>query len=61
MVLLTPFSQGTDLLSVGRFIVVGDQAYCHMLSAYLMMTLELCVVVQSCVYREYRGGLRTQP
>ncbi len=29
MVLLTPFSQGTDLLSVGRFIVVGDQAYHH--------------------------------
>ncbi len=32
MVLLTPFSQGTHLLSVGRLIVVGDQAYhllCH--------------------------------
>ncbi len=27
MVLLTPFSQGTHLLSVGRIIVVGDQAY----------------------------------
>ncbi len=27
MVLLTPFNQGTHLLSVGRFIVVGDQAY----------------------------------
>ncbi len=27
MVLLTPFSQGTHLLSVGRLIVVGDQAY----------------------------------
>ncbi len=25
------------------------------------MTLELCVAVQSCVYREYRSGLRTQP
>ncbi len=27
MVLLTPFSQGTHLLSVDRLIVVGDQAY----------------------------------
>ncbi len=27
MVLLTPFSQGTHLLSVGRLIVVGEQAY----------------------------------
>ncbi len=27
MVLLTPFSQGTHLLSVGHHIVVGDQAY----------------------------------
>ncbi len=27
MVLLTPFSQSTHLLSVGRLIVVGDQAY----------------------------------
>ncbi len=27
MVLLTPFCQGTHLLSVGRLIVVGYQAY----------------------------------
>ncbi len=27
MVLLTPFSQGTHLLSVGHLIVIGDQAY----------------------------------
>ncbi len=27
MVLLTPFSQGTHLLSVGRLIFVSDQAY----------------------------------
>ncbi len=27
MVFLTPFSEGTHLLSVGRLIVVGDQAY----------------------------------
>ncbi len=27
MVLLTPFSQGTHLLSVGRLIVVSDLAY----------------------------------
>ncbi len=29
MVLLAPFSQGTHLRSVGRLIVVGDQAYHH--------------------------------
>ncbi len=61
MVLLTPFSQGTHLLSVGRLIVVGDQAYHVVSSENLTMTLELCVAVQSCVYREYRSGLRTQP
>ncbi len=27
MVLLTPFSQGTHLRSVGRLIIVSDQAY----------------------------------
>ncbi len=27
MVLLTPFGQGTHLLSVGRLIVASDQAY----------------------------------
>ncbi len=27
MVLLTPFSQGTPLRSVGRLIIVSDQAY----------------------------------
>ncbi len=27
MFLLTPFSQGTHLLPVGRLIVVGDQTY----------------------------------
>ncbi len=53
MVLLAPFSQGTHLLSVGRLTVVS--------SANLTMMLELCVAVQSCVYREYRSGLRTQP
>ncbi len=29
VVLLTPFSQGTHLLSVGRLIIVSDQAYHH--------------------------------
>ncbi len=28
-------------------------------SANLTMTFELCVAVQSCVYREYRSGLRS--
>ncbi len=62
MVLLAPFSQGTHLLSVGgRLIVVGDQPITVVSSANLTMTLELCVAVQSCVYREYRSGLRRQP
>ncbi len=50
MVLLAPFSQGTHLLSVGRLIVVGDQALsplCHrQIQEY---------------FDEYRSGLRTQP
>ncbi len=29
VVLLTPFSEGTHLLSVGRLIIVSDQAYHH--------------------------------
>ncbi len=41
-------------LSVIRTITVVS-------SANLTMTLELCVAVQSCVYREYKSGLRTQP
>ncbi len=62
MVLLTPLSQGTHLLSVGRLIVVSSLSPITIVSsANLTMTLELCVAVQSCVYREYRRGLRTQP
>src|SRR4029434_1504677 len=30
-------------------------------SANFRMMLELCVATQSCVYREYRRGLSTQP
>ncbi len=58
VVLLTPFSQGTHLCSVGRLIVVSDQSY-H--CCVVTMMLELCVAAQSCVYSEYRSGLRTQP
>ncbi len=47
VVLLTPFSQGTHLLSVGRLIVVSDQAYHVVSSANLTMTLELCVWLYS--------------
>ncbi len=61
MVLLTPFSLDTHLVSVGRLIVVGDQTYHRCVISNLTMTLELCVAAQSCVYREYRSGLRTQP
>ncbi len=61
MVLLTPFSQGTHLLSVGRLSLSVIRPITVLSSANLTMTLELCVAVQSCVYREYRSGLRTQP
>ncbi len=62
MVLLAPFSQGTHLLSVGRLIVVGDQAYHRSVIGKLDDDVgAVCVAVQSCVYREYRSGLRTQP
>ncbi len=59
MVLLTPFSQGTHYLSLGHLNVVGDQANHRCVIGNL--TMELCVAVQSCVHREYRSGLRTQP
>ncbi len=67
MVLLAPFSQGTHLLSVDRLIVVGDQAYHRCVigkfdddvGAVCSCTV-VCVAVQSCVYREYRSGVRTQ-
>ncbi len=61
MVPLAPFSQGTHLLSVGRLIVVVIRPINVVSSGNLTMTLELYVAVQSCVYREYRSGLRTQP
>ncbi len=61
VVLLAPFSQGTHLLSVGRLIVSVIRPVTVVSSANLTMTLELCVAVQSCVYRQYRSGLRTQP
>ncbi len=58
VVVVTPVSQGVHLFSVGWFTLVGDQTY------------HRCVIckfdddvgaTQSCVYREYRRGLRTQP
>ncbi len=58
MVLLTPFCQGTHLLSVGHLIVVGDQAYHR---CVVCKFDDDVVAVQSCVYREYRSGLRMQP
>ncbi len=54
VLLLNSFSWPVSLLSVIRLITVVS-------SANLTMTLELCVAVQSCVYREYMSGLRTQP
>ncbi len=57
--ILTPFSQGTHLCIVGCLIVVSDQVYHRCVVS--VVTLELCVAAQSCVYREYRSGLRTQP
>ncbi len=61
MVLLTPFSQGTHLRSVGSLIIVSDQAYHRCVVSEFDDDVELCVAAQSCVYREYSSGLRTQP
>ncbi|CAB1438860.1 unnamed protein product [Pleuronectes platessa] len=52
VVVLTQRCQGSDLLSVGLLVVS---------SANLMMVLELWVARQSCMNREYRRGLSTQP
>ncbi len=51
-----PFSQGTHLLSVGVSSLSVIRPITVVSSANLTMTLELCVAVQSCVYREYRSG-----
>ncbi|KAI3362878.1 hypothetical protein L3Q82_001913 [Scortum barcoo] len=62
VVVLAPRCQGSDLLSVGRLVVAGDQANDgRVSSANLMMVLELWVATQSCVNREYSRGLSTQP
>ncbi len=60
-------SPGTNLVrvltssSVGRLIVVGDQAYHRCVIGKLTMTLELCVAVQSCVYRSTGVGWERSP
>ncbi len=58
---------GVDILEGGKLTsnnVVGishDPLQSPVVASGLTMTLELCVAVQSCVYREYRSGLRMQP
>ncbi len=50
MVLLTPFSQGTHLLSVGRLIVVGDQAYhCCVIGKFDDNVRNVCGCTVMCV------------
>ncbi len=50
MVLLTPFSQGTHLLSVGRLIVVGDQAYhCCVIGKFDNVVGAVCSCTVVCV------------
>ncbi len=63
MVLLAPFSQGTHLLSVGRLIVVGDQAYHRcVIGKFDDDVGAVCSCTVVCVQgREYRSGLRMQP
>ncbi len=61
VVLLTPFSQGTHLLSVSRLIVVGDQAYHRCVICKFGDGVRAMCGCTPCVYREYRSGLRTQP
>ncbi len=48
------FSSADSLSSVIRPSTVVS-------SANVTMALELCVATPSCVYREYRRGMRTQP
>ncbi len=50
VVLLTPFSQVTHLLSVGRLIVVGDQAYhCCVVSKFDNGVGAVCCCTVVCV------------
>ncbi len=58
---VAPVSQGVHLFSVSQFIITVIRPTTVLSSANLTMTLELCVATQSCVYSEYRRGLRTQP
>ncbi len=55
------FSQVSHLPLVGRLIVVSDKAYHHCVVSKFDDDVGAVCAVQSCVYREYRSGLRTQP
>jgi hypothetical protein len=59
VVVLAQHCQVTDLLPIGRLIVVCDKAYLS--SANLMMVLEPCAATQLWLNREYRRGLSTDP
>ncbi len=61
VVLLTPFSQGTHLRSVGRLIVVSDQAYHRcVISKFDDDVGAVCGCTVMCV-QGVGSGLRTQP
>ncbi len=61
MVFLAPFSQGTHLLSVGRLIVVGDQAYHRcVIGKFDDDVGAVCSCTVVCV-QGVQSGLRTQP
>lgn len=59
VVFLVPVCLGAYLFSVVCFIL-GDQIH-HMSSAYLTITMELFMAIQSYVYKECRRGLTKQP
>ena len=60
VVVLAPQGQVSDLLPIGRLVVVADQLY-HCWVFNLMMALELCLSMQSWVNREYRSWLSRTP
>jgi len=61
VVFRTPTCQLVDLVPVRSLIPSADEAMTVVSSANLMTVLEGWMGVQSCVYREYRRGISTQP
>jgi hypothetical protein len=56
IIFLSQIHQGPHLLPVGCLIIVGNRPTTAVLSANLMIELEMCVATQSWVNRVYRRG-----